>query len=138
MTQLTPPALTILNMQKGARQLALSYQNGESYHLSYEFLRIHSPSAEVKGHGIGQEVLQIEKAHVMIEKIETIGNYAIQIFFNDGHDSGIYSWAYLYELATHEPVIWQQYLNKLQQAGESRFPNGEDNVVHLFNPTLNS
>ena len=134
---MTTPQITTLNMQRSDRQLALSYTNGESYALSYEFLRVHSPSAEVRGHSKGQEVLQLDKQNVMIDSIQTVGNYAIQIFFNDGHDSGIYSWEWLYELAVNQTHFWRNYLNQLQATGhirqESQTPQN-DKIVQMFDP----
>ncbi len=128
------PNITQLNMQRSERQLALSYDNGESYTLSYEMLRIHSPSAEVRGHGKGQEVLQLDKQNVLVESIQTVGNYAVQIFFNDGHDSGIYSWEWLYELATQQSRYWQEYLDQLEAAGHVRQPAQTADIVQMFNP----
>ncbi|MCK5881928.1 MAG: DUF971 domain-containing protein [Sinobacterium sp.] len=128
------PQITTLNMQRSDRQLALTYNNGENYTLSYEMLRIHSPSAEVRGHGKGQEVLQLDKQNVMVESIQTVGNYAVQIFFNDGHDSGIYSWEWLYELASQQKKFWQDYLDQLQAAGHSRQAPHTAEVVQMFEP----
>ena len=129
------PTLSAINMQRSLRQITLSYENGESHELSYEYLRISSPSAEVKGHGPGQEVLQTGKEDVMIESIQPVGNYAVQIFFNDGHDSGIYSWQYLYQLATEKESLWQQYLAKLDAAGIKRKKTSiKNNIVEIFDP----
>ena len=128
------PNITQLNMQRSERQLALSYDNGESYTLSYEMLRIHSPSAEVRGHGKGQEVLQLDKQNVLVESIQTVGNYAVQIFFNDGHDSGIYSWEWLYELATQKTRYWQEYLDQLEAAGHIRKAAQTADIVQMFDP----
>lgn len=131
---MTTPQITTLNMQRSERQLALSYTNGAHYTLSYEMLRVHSPSAEVRGHGKGQEVLQLDKQNVMVESIQTVGNYAVQIFFNDGHDSGIYSWEWLYELATHKDEFWQTYLGQLADAGHIRQPVQTADIVQMFDP----
>ena len=88
--------------------------------LSCEFLRVHSPSAEVKGHGPGQETLQVNKENVAIENIEAVGQYAIKLIFSDGHNTGIYTWDYLYELAATYDVLWEEYLKKLSMAGIQR------------------
>ncbi len=88
--------------------------------LSCEFLRVHSPSAEVKGHGPGQETLQVHKENVAIENIEAVGQYAIKLIFSDGHNTGIYTWDYLYELAATYNVLWEEYLKKLSMAGIQR------------------
>jgi DUF971 family protein len=93
------------------------------FSLPAEFLRVHSPSAEVKGHGHGQEVLQTGKINVGIDKIEMVGNYAIKIIFDDGHDSGIFSWNYLLDLGVHQQTYWNAYLEKLQAASQSRDPS---------------
>jgi DUF971 family protein len=88
--------------------------------LSCEFLRVHSPSAEVRGHGPGQETLQVQKENVAIENIEPIGQYAIKLIFSDGHNTGIYTWDYLYELAATYDALWEEYLRKLSVAGIQR------------------
>ena len=88
--------------------------------LSCEFLRVYSPSAEVKGHGPGQEILQTHKENVTIEDIEPIGQYAIKLTFSDGHNTGIYTWDYLYELAATYDALWEEYINKLSNAGIQR------------------
>ena len=90
----------------------------KSYQLSYEFLRVHSPSAEVKGHG--KPVLQTGKKDVKIRGIEPVGNYALKISFDDGHDTGLYSWGYLRELCENQEALWQTYLERMEAAGESR------------------
>ena len=108
-----------------SRELELGYADGESYRLSCEFLRVLSPSAEVKGHGPGQEVLQSGKQNVAITAIRPVGNYALQLVFDDGHDTGLYSWDYLYELCCNRDSLWQDYLDKLQAAGAHRDPDVE-------------
>jgi DUF971 family protein len=85
------------------------------YNLSSEYLRVHSPSAEVRGHSIGQEILQLNKQNVKIKDIKPVGNYAITLYFDDNHNSGIYSWSYLYELANNQKKLWQEYLEKTQK-----------------------
>ncbi len=100
--------------------LELSFSDGKTFKLPCEFLRVFSPSAEVRGHGPGQEVLQTGKKDVGITHIEPAGSYAIQLSFSDGHDTGIYSWELLYEYGLHQEEMWQQYLTRLNQAGENR------------------
>jgi DUF971 family protein len=100
--------------------LELAYPDGKSYQLSFEFLRVWSPSAEVRGHGIGQETLQTGKRHVVISNIEQVGHYAIKPIFDDGHDSGIFSWEYLYEMCLNYDEMWQDYLDRLLAAGVDR------------------
>ncbi len=111
-----------IKLHKKSATLELSYADGTSNTLSAEFLRIHSPSAEVRGHGKGQEVLQTGKRQVKILNLETIGNYAIKLSFDDGHDTGIYSWTYLQELARDQESLWSNYLMKLNAAKASREP----------------
>lgn len=129
------PKPTTINLKRTARVLALTYNDDEVHSLNFEFLRVHSPSAEVKGHGPGQEVLQIEKENVLIISIEPVGNYAIQLFFDDGHDSGIYSWEYLYELCQKQKQLWQQYLDKLAASGKARKASSHLKVVQTFDPS---
>ena len=109
-----------IRLLKKSRLLKLEFDDGSAFELSCEFLRVHSPSAEVRGHAPGQSVLQLGKEHVGIDKIEQIGNYALKLCFDDGHDSGLYSWGYLYELGKHQGRYWQQYLAALKQAGHAR------------------
>lgn len=116
-------AATNIKLKQTSKLLAVSFNNGQSIELSFEFLRVHSPSAEVRGHGAGQEVLQWGKQHVGITAIEPIGHYALKISFDDGHDTGLYSWPYLLELGQNADALWQQYLDKLAQAGKPRDPD---------------
>ena len=118
----TPKPVEI-NLHQKSRILELSYSDGERFELSYEFLRVHSPSAEVQGHGPGQGVLQIGKEDVNIERIEPIGHYAVRLAFDDNHDSGIFSWDYLYELGVTYEERWQQYLVRLEAGGHKRKPD---------------
>ena len=106
-----------------SRELELEYAGGERYSLSCEYLRVYSPSAEVGGHGPGQEVLQIGKINVGIGAIKPVGNYALQLVFDDGHDTGLYSWPYLYQLCVEQQARWQDYLDRMTQAGASRDPD---------------
>ena len=112
-----------IRLRRKARILEVSFVNGERYQLSFEYLRVYSPSAEVKGHGPGQEVLQAGKKNVSIERIEPVGKYALQLFFDDGHDTGIFSWDYLRELSDNKDRYWQRYLDQLHEAGASRDPD---------------
>ena len=106
-----------------SRELELEYASGEKYSLSCEYLRVYSPSAEVGGHGPGQEVLQTGKMNVGITAIKPVGNYALQLVFDDGHDTGLYSWPYLYQLCVTREQRWQDYLDRLAQAGAGRDPD---------------
>ena len=119
------PKPTEISLHQKSRILEISYAGGETYKLSYEFLRVHSPSAEVQGHGPGQGVLQLAKEDVMITKVDPIGSYAIQPSFDDGHDTGIYSWETLYDLGKNHDRYWQEYLDKLAIAGHTRKDKGE-------------
>ncbi len=107
-------------LHQKTRVLEISYSEGSRFELSYEFLRVHSPSAEVRGHGPGQEVLQTGKKDVDILNLEPVGSYAVQPMFSDGHSTGIYSWDYLYELGVNRDELWRQYLARLKAAGASR------------------
>ena len=111
---------TAINLHKLSRILELSFEDGSSYRLPAEYLRVYSPSAEVQGHGPGQETLQVGKEDVGIDNIEPIGHYAIKLAFDDNHDTGIYSWSYLHELGTTYEARWQQYLDRLEAAGHQR------------------
>ena len=107
-------------MHQQSKVLELSYENGNAYRLPFEFLRVLSPSAEVRGHGPGQETLQTGKRDVGINELEPVGHYAIRPMFSDGHDSGLFSWEYLYFLCENQDALWNDYLDKLKQAGASR------------------
>jgi DUF971 family protein len=100
--------------------LEIAFDDGRVFKLPFEFLRVYSPSAEVRGHGPGQEVLQTGKRNVEIRTLEPVGSYAVQPQFSDGHNTGIYSWDYLYELGQNQDELWSQYLEKLKAAGASR------------------
>jgi DUF971 family protein len=111
---------TEINLHQKSRVLELKFDDGSHFELSYEFLRVHSPSAEVQGHGPGQGVLQLAKEGVMITRVDPVGSYAIQPHFDDGHDTGIYSWDTLYDLGKNRDKYWQEYLQKLEAAGYQR------------------
>jgi len=116
------PRPTEIKLHQRSRILEIAFDDGSRFELSYEFLRVHSPSAEVRGHGVGQEVLQLGKRDVDITRVEPVGNYAIRPVFSDGHDSGLYSWDYLYDLGERRDELWQTYLLRLAEAGGSRDP----------------
>lgn len=103
-----------------SKVLELTYENGKNYRLPFEFLRVYSPSAEVRGHGPGQEVLQTGKREVAIVNLEPVGHYALKPTFSDGHDSGLYSWEYLHDLCEHQDELWNDYLQRLESAGANR------------------
>ena len=109
-----------IKLHQASKLLEIKFNNQTECMLSCEFLRVHSPSAEVKGHGPGQETLQVHKENVAIENIEPVGQYAIKLIFSDGHNTGIYTWDYLYELAATYDVLWEEYLKKLSMAGIQR------------------
>ena len=117
----TPPPTEIKLHQK-SRKMELVFSDGSRFELSYELLRVYSPSAEVRGHGPGQEVLQVGKRGVDIPSLEPSGSYAVQPTFSDGHSTGIYSWDYLYWLGKNRETLWREYLERLEQAGASREP----------------
>src|SRR5262252_7937889 len=107
------PVPTEIKLHQKSRLMELTFSDGERFELSYELLRVCSPSAEVRGHGAGQEVLQVGKQNVDIVGVEPVGSYAIQPQFSDGHNTGIYSWDYLYELGRNRDRLWQEYLKRL-------------------------
>lgn len=114
------PTPTEIKLHQRSRVLEISFSDGRRFELPYELLRVYSPSAEVRGHGPGQEVLQVGKRDVGIEAVEPVGVYAIQPRFSDGHDTGIYSWDYLYDLGARREQLWADYLRRLKDAGASR------------------
>ena len=113
----TPQDITVHSQ---SRVLEISFSDGAHYQIPFELMRVYSPSAEVQGHGAGQEVLQSGKRDVGLEALEPVGNYAVQPRFTDGHDTGIYSWDYLYFLGSQQEQLWQDYTAKLQAAGRER------------------
>ncbi len=125
-----PPVPQDIKLHTQSKTLELAYAN-ESYSLSCEYLRVFSPSAEVRGHGPGQEVLQTGKINSTINAIKPVGNYALQLTFSDGHDTGIYSWDYLYQLCINKDDNWQNYLDRLATAGANRDPDIQ--VVRIGN-----
>ena len=118
----TTPIPTEIKLHQVSRKMEIAFNNGTRFELSYEFLRVFSPSAEVRGHGPGQEVLQIGKKNIEITRIEPVGTYAVQPVFSDGHDTGIYSWDYLYSLGMNQDEMWRHYLRRMEDAGASREP----------------
>ena len=116
----TSPLPTEIKLHQVSRMLELTFDDGKHFQLPCEFLRVYSPSAEVRGHGPGQETLQVGKKNVEIKSIEAVGNYAIQLAFSDGHNTGIYSWDILYDFGVRQAELWQDYLARLEKAGASR------------------
>jgi len=112
-----------IRLHQASRLLEIKFDNNTECKLSTEFLRVYSPSAEVRGHGAGQETLQVGKEDVNISTIEPVGNYAIKLVFTDGHDTGLYSWDYLYEMAKNYETMWQDYITKVEMAGHKRMQN---------------
>lgn len=119
---------TRIKLNKSSKTLELGYADGQQFALPAEFLRVYSPSAEVQGHG--KPILQYGKMHVALTDVQPAGNYALKLTFDDGHDSGIFTWNYLYELATEHSALWQKYLAQLSAAGRLRDP--DESVVRLM------
>ncbi|WP_122455729.1 gamma-butyrobetaine hydroxylase-like domain-containing protein [Pseudomonas viridiflava] len=122
------PIPSAIQLHKASKTLTLKYASGEEYHLPAELLRVHSPSAEVQGHG--KPVLQYGKLNVGLTKVEPAGQYALKLTFDDGHDSGLFTWEYLHELAVRQEALWADYLQELEKAGKSRDPS--EHVVKLM------
>jgi DUF971 family protein len=118
--QKSSPHPTGITLHQKSRQLEVAFDNGRTFSLSCEFLRVYSPSAEVRGHGQGQEVLQLGKKDVTITAVEPVGHYAVKLVFSDGHDTGLYSWDYLYSLGEGQDALWARYLDQLKKAGANR------------------
>lgn len=114
------PMPTEIKLHQKSRMLEIAFSDGQRFELPCEFLRIYSPSAEVRGHGPGQEVLQVGKKNVEITDVQPVGSYAVQLVFSDGHDSGLYSWDYLYDLGVNQEALWKKYLERMKDAGASR------------------
>jgi DUF971 family protein len=117
-----------IELHKASKTLTLKYAPDEVYHLPAEFLRVHSPSAEVQGHG--KPILQFGKISVGLSKVEPAGQYALKLTFDDGHDSGLFTWDYLYQLAVRQDALWEDYLAELKAAGKTRDPN--QSIVKLM------
>lgn len=113
---------TEIKLHQKSRTLEVSFDDGARFNLPCEYLRVHSPSAEVRGHGPGQEVLQVDKEDVNIAAIDPVGSYAVRLHFDDGHNTGLYSWKLLYELGTRYEENWRAYLDRLEKAGYARKP----------------
>jgi DUF971 family protein len=116
------PRPTEIKLHQKSRLLEVAFDDGQRFSLPCEYLRVYSPSAEVRGHGPGQEVLQVGKRDVEIKAIEPVGTYAVKLVFSDGHDTGLYSWDYLHELGAKQESSWKSYLARMEQAGASRDP----------------
>jgi DUF971 family protein len=116
------PIPTEIKLHQQSRFMEVAFNDGSRFNLPYELLRVFSPSAEVRGHGPGQEVLQVGKKNVEIKNIEPVGQYAVVLVFSDGHDSGIFSWDYLYDLGAKQDFYWNSYLRRMEEAGASREP----------------
>jgi DUF971 family protein len=122
MAGLTPqtPQPTAITVHQQSRVLEVSFADGAEFRIPFELMRIYSPSAEVQGHGPGQEVLQTGKREVELVELEAVGNYAVQPTFSDGHNTGLFTWDYLYFLGSQQPALWQQYEERLRAAGAHR------------------
>jgi len=116
---------TEIKLHQQSRLLEITFDDDVCYQLPYEFLRVYSPSAEVRGHGSGQETLQVGKKEVRVREVLPVGSYAMKIVFDDGHDSGLYTWEYLYDLGKHQAELWQGYLERLAAAGANREPGSD-------------
>ena len=114
-----------MTVRQKSKVLDIAFDDGSAFSLPFELLRVYSPSAEVRGHGPGQETLQTGKKEVTINEVEPVGHYALRPTFSDGHDSGIYSWEYLYDLGVRQSELWQKYLDRLAAAGASRDASGD-------------
>lgn len=131
--QPTPQAITV---HETSRRLEVAFSDGAVFHIPFELMRVASPSAEVQGHGPGQETLQTGKRHVTLLALEPVGHYAVQPTFSDGHSSGIFTWAYLYQLGRDQEQLWNDYLQRLAAAGLDRdAPMPSRNKTHTPNPT---
>lgn len=113
---------TEIILHQKSNSLEIAFSDGARFNLPAEFLRVHSPSAEVRGHGVGEETLQVGKRKVVLKGLEPTGSYALKLEFDDGHDSGLYNWALLYSYGQNQDKLWQEYLDKLLAAGASRDP----------------
>ena len=116
------PRPTNLVLHRASHVLEVSFDSNETFRLPCEYLRVYSPSAEVMGHGPGQRILQVGKQHVGIRAISPVGNYAVVLEFDDGHNTGIYSWSTLYDLGRQQELYWKKYLDEIESVGASRLP----------------
>jgi DUF971 family protein len=116
------PIPTEIKLHQQSRVMEVAFNDDSRFTMPFEYLRVFSPSAEVRGHGPGQEVLQVGKKNIDIKNIEPVGQYAVVLVFSDGHDSGIYSWDYLYDLGAKQEFYWNSYLRRMEEAGASREP----------------
>ena len=123
MAEIDKPTPTQIELHQKARGLEIGFSDGKLFILPYEFLRVYSPSAEVRGHGPGQETLQVGKKEIEIKSAEPVGTYAMQLVFSDGHDSGIYTWEYLHSMGVNQEAMWQEYLQRMAEAGAKREPS---------------
>ena len=128
MTPTVSTTPTNITLHAASRVLEIEYDDGHTFRLPFEFLRVYSPSAEVRGHGPGQETLQVGKRDVTITALQPVGYSAVQPVFSDGHTSGLYSWDYLYELGANQERLWAEYLAALEAAGASRAPDAPENA----------
>jgi DUF971 family protein len=118
------PHPTEIKLRSRSRVLEVTFEDGRRFELPFEYLRVYSPSAEVKGHGPGQEVLQFAKENVVVKAVEPVGQYAVRLIFDDGHDTGLYTWQHLYALGSEQAGKWQHYLDRLAAYGYVRKPAG--------------
>ena len=128
---------TEVKLRKRSNTLELIYSDGNSLKFSSEFLRVHSPSAEVRGHGKGQEVLQTGKRNVKLKSVAPVGNYALKLEFDDGHNTGIFSWDYLVSLGRDKKTLWDDYLVRLEKAGKTRHSAPSDSQIIEIKPLKN-
>ena len=122
MNQTNKPVPTLIELHQKSRVLEIGFSDGKTFSLPYEFLRVYSPSAEVRGHGPGQETLQVGKKEVDIKAAEPVGTYAMVLIFSDGHETGIYTWEYLHNMGINQETMWQEYLQRMTDAGAKREP----------------
>ena len=122
MNQTNKPVPTLIELHQKSHVLEIGFSDGKTFSLPYEFLRVYSPSAEVRGHGPGQETLQIGKKEVDIKAAEPVGTYAMVLIFSDGHETGIYTWEYLHNMGINQETMWQEYLQRMTDAGAKREP----------------
>ena len=122
MNQTNKPVPTLIELHQKSRVLEIGFSDGKTFSLPYEFLRVYSPSAEVRGHGPGQETLQVGKKEVEIKAAEPVGTYAMVLIFSDGHETGIYTWEYLHNMGINQETMWQEYLQRMTDAGAKREP----------------